>query len=196
MSVGIHLTSSGSWGLFNKAIQESNPSAFMYKNEKHAAYYGKKFCELLKCSKSSYRAEQLDSHKRGLHPSTAPTALRLAYELAATSSRPGENDFLSEDELSIFLQETSCNLPCVQQAPIDAVNEAWNKAASSVWTWIEANLDHPIDGILQWTPTVDGTIITQEPLAAMQSGHYADVPVLLVRWVGACFWLVASFSFV
>jgi hypothetical protein len=50
MSIGFHLTSPKSAGLFSKAIMESNPSGFNYKNLSEANVYGQTFCQLLNCT--------------------------------------------------------------------------------------------------------------------------------------------------
>lgn len=49
MSVGIHLVSPGSRGLFRAAIQESNPVGMMYRNTSGASLYGATFCDLAGC---------------------------------------------------------------------------------------------------------------------------------------------------
>lgn len=50
MSIGLHLVSPNSKGLFQQAIMESNPSAFAYKNLSAAAVYGNTFCQGMNCS--------------------------------------------------------------------------------------------------------------------------------------------------
>ena len=50
MSVGIHLVSPGSKGLFSQAMMESDPSSMYYRTLNDMALYGEDFCSLLKCS--------------------------------------------------------------------------------------------------------------------------------------------------
>lgn len=50
MSIGLHLVSPASKGLFRAAIMESNPSAFQYKDEAEAGVYGATFCGLMNCT--------------------------------------------------------------------------------------------------------------------------------------------------
>jgi carboxylesterase type B len=46
----IHLTSAASEGLFQRAILESPPAAFIYKSAKQAAHYGTYFSKYANCS--------------------------------------------------------------------------------------------------------------------------------------------------
>lgn len=50
MSIGFLMTTERARGLFSRAIMESNPSAFNYKNASEAAVYGETFCATLNCS--------------------------------------------------------------------------------------------------------------------------------------------------
>ena len=49
MSVGLHLISPGSAGLFNRAIMESNPAGFKYRDVKDQTDYGNKACSEMGC---------------------------------------------------------------------------------------------------------------------------------------------------
>lgn len=53
MSIGLHLVSPGSKGLFQRAIMESNPSGINYKTLDEALVYGNTFCANLNCSSSN-----------------------------------------------------------------------------------------------------------------------------------------------
>lgn len=53
MSVGLHLVSSKSNGLYTKAIMESNPSGMRYRNLADASMYGNDMCTILGCMKST-----------------------------------------------------------------------------------------------------------------------------------------------
>eukprot|EP01065_Artemidia_motanka_P053040 TRINITY_DN9745_c0_g1_i1.p1 TRINITY_DN9745_c0_g1~~TRINITY_DN9745_c0_g1_i1.p1 ORF type:complete len:587 (+),score=202.29 TRINITY_DN9745_c0_g1_i1:96-1763(+) len=53
MSVGLHLVSPPSWGLFHRAIMESNVAGFQYQNSwVQQETFGKKFAKLANCSSS------------------------------------------------------------------------------------------------------------------------------------------------
>ena len=144
MSVGLHMISPGSKGLFHQGIMESNPSAFWYKNEKEAAYYGLKFCSVLQCNISSSNAQNVDARKKGLHPSSAPQLIQMLHGFSTYN----DEDYLSEEELALIVSESSCSIPCIQNATVKDVNEAWEKASDSVWTFIEANWRHLLGGML------------------------------------------------
>lgn len=49
MSVGIHLLSPGSKGLFNRAIMESNPAGYRYRSLAESKHYGDNACTRLGC---------------------------------------------------------------------------------------------------------------------------------------------------
>eukprot|EP01138_Halocafeteria_seosinensis_P004899 gb/GECG01005010.1/.p1 GENE.gb/GECG01005010.1/~~gb/GECG01005010.1/.p1 ORF type:complete len:515 (+),score=60.13 gb/GECG01005010.1/:1-1545(+) len=175
MSVGFHMVSPSSKGLFHQGLMESNPSGFVYKNEEEAAYYGLKVCSVLQCCETSDRAKRIDGNKNGLHPSSAPDALRHLFAKSALE----DSEYLTKEELQIVVAESKCNLKCMQNATIKDVNNAWKKAGGDVWTFIEANWRHLLDGFLQFTPTIDGKVIPQEPLKAVEEGNFTDVPLLL-----------------
>jgi hypothetical protein len=40
---------------------------------------------------------------------------------------------------------------------------------------------HPLQMFLPWTPTVDGSLVVDQPIAAMAAGKFAHVPVIMVR---------------
>lgn len=50
MSVGIHMTSPASKGLFHRAIMESNPLGFRYRTVPHARVIGSYYCKALGCA--------------------------------------------------------------------------------------------------------------------------------------------------
>lgn len=57
MSVGLHLISPQSQGLFSAAIMESNPLGLLFKANEHAQVYGMYVCELLGCNVSSTQCD-------------------------------------------------------------------------------------------------------------------------------------------
>jgi carboxylesterase type B len=79
-------------------------------------------------------------------------------------------------------QSGACSLSCMQAADYDDVRKAWDKASGNVIDFILSDWGHFADAILGFTPNVDGTFITELPLAAIVSGSpnfQSDVPVLL-----------------
>lgn len=57
MSVGLHLVSPSSQGLFSAAIMESNPTGMLYKNMTGARVYGSDFCQVLQCQNSNQHCD-------------------------------------------------------------------------------------------------------------------------------------------
>ena len=49
MSIGVHMASPGSKGLFSRAIQESNPAGFPYRSRAEQALYGAAYCKAVQC---------------------------------------------------------------------------------------------------------------------------------------------------
>lgn len=49
MSVGLHLIAPGSAGLFNRAIMESNPAGYLYRDTKAQTDYGNEACKDMGC---------------------------------------------------------------------------------------------------------------------------------------------------
>ncbi len=82
MSVGIHLISPGSKGLFHQAMMESDPSSMYYRTLDDMALYGADFCSLLKCS-----------YVHALSTCTRADARMLAAPLTHTP-RPGVHVFV------------------------------------------------------------------------------------------------------
>jgi len=129
MSVGIHLVSPGSQGLFRAAIQESNPVGMRYRNRSGAALYGATFCQ-----------------DAGCQPSGA----------AAT-----------------------CNMSCLRNLPLSAVQDAWRKASDDVVDYILSDWGHFLDGILEGKPTVGGDILPAQPVELLAQAKASNVSVLL-----------------
>lgn len=131
MSVGMHMMSPASTGLFHKAIQESNPASIRY------------------------------------HPPAEVNgfAMALCADAALNCTIDGGN---------------TCNVACIRAAPVDAVHEAWKRAAGNTFAWIEANLNHLIDGILSFIPVVDGVLIPQEIVPSLLNHSIINpVPLLI-----------------
>jgi carboxylesterase type B len=74
---------------------------------------------------------------------------------------------------------SACNSTCMRAASAADVVSAWGQAAGNVIDFIIADLQHILDGFLQFTPVVDGVIVTAEPQEVIDSGNWARVPVLL-----------------
>jgi carboxylesterase type B len=60
------------------------------------------------------------------------------------------------------------------------VEAAWDYASSQVVTIIAADWGHLLESFLQFTPTIDGELLTAEPLQSLAAGDFpANVAVLL-----------------
>jgi len=74
---------------------------------------------------------------------------------------------------------THCNETCIRGADEKDLLSAWGKSADNAWIYIEANLEHLIDGFLGYDPTIDGDQIPMEPIAALEAGQFThNVPIL------------------
>jgi carboxylesterase type B len=125
MSTGIHLVSPKSKGLFHRAIMESNPAAWNYRDVKSASVMGNDLFRLLGCAPS--------------------------------------------------------NLACAQSKNLSDVLEATKKAESNPLNFARENWGHFLDGMLPWTPTIDGTDeFPMGILDAFSSGNYnKDIPTII-----------------
>lgn len=81
MSIGVHLTSPKSAGLFQRAIMESNVGAYNYKNISEASVYGFQFCGLLNCTTSGGA-----SCDTGCLRAAQPSALVEAWSKASSNA--------------------------------------------------------------------------------------------------------------
>ena len=78
--------------------------------------------------------------------------------------------------LSLF---DGCSTECIQKAPAANVSKAWSKAAGNDIIYVLANWGHLLDGMLDFKPTVDGTILPNGSVAAVMADQWARKPLLL-----------------
>ncbi|KNC56253.1 carboxylesterase type B [Thecamonas trahens ATCC 50062] len=82
-----------------------------------------------------------------------------------------------------FAKDLGCaadDLVCMQQAPVAALDAATRKAAQDPVAFIFANPTHPLDGFIQWEPTVGTELFPEQVLDALAAGHYdPSVPILM-----------------
>eukprot|EP01006_Ploeotia_vitrea_P014152 TRINITY_DN37733_c0_g1_i1.p1 TRINITY_DN37733_c0_g1~~TRINITY_DN37733_c0_g1_i1.p1 ORF type:complete len:551 (+),score=99.93 TRINITY_DN37733_c0_g1_i1:208-1653(+) len=72
-----------------------------------------------------------------------------------------------------------CNTTCMEQVNVKEVLHAWSKAAGNAITFIVANWGHIADGFLEFIPNIDGDIVPEEPIKAMEAGRFHKVPTLV-----------------
>ena len=73
-----------------------------------------------------------------------------------------------------------CDTQCIQAAPAANISEAWKKSAGNDIVYVLANWGHLLDGMLDFKPTIDGTILPMGSVAAVMADKWArDKPVLL-----------------
>jgi carboxylesterase type B len=75
---------------------------------------------------------------------------------------------------STFLGCSLSDTACIMNKTTDELLAAQKKAES-----VPVDPHLVIELFLQWTPVIDGTIVPQQPLAAVTSGQYAQVPVMI-----------------
>lgn len=73
-----------------------------------------------------------------------------------------------------------CDLACIQNASAADVGRAWNKAGDDWEAIVFANWGHWLDAILDWVPTIDGTLVPMNPQHAIDSGSFDTNVHLLV----------------
>jgi carboxylesterase type B len=93
------------------------------------------------------------------------------FHQAIMESNPSGFHFRTLDDMKIygdefckFLNCTSnsvCDLQCIQNAPVKAVGDAWNKVGSDIWAIVAGNCQwgHLLGAFLAFTPVVDGMLV-------------------------------------
>ena len=70
-------------------------------------------------------------------------------------------------------------MTCMQHATTEQVEHAWSKTGSDFIIIAEANWGHLLDAILMCTPTIDGTLIPENPMVALPAGRFTQgIPML------------------
>lgn len=59
--------------------------------------------------------------------------------------------------------EEECDTGCMQDKPLPAIAEAWNKAGNNIPDIVFDNWEHWLDAFLDFTPTVDGDWVVENP---------------------------------
>jgi acetylcholinesterase/cholinesterase len=133
---------------------------------------------------------------------------RGLFQRAIMESNPGAYNYHNISEAAIYGAEFCRLMDCQVQIPVQSQNQAhhstftgcdvtclrkiddeqsilhaWNKAVGNITDFIQANLNHILDGLLPSIPTVDLDWIPGEPVSMWNSGKYwafeEKVPIMM-----------------
>jgi carboxylesterase type B len=76
--------------------------------------------------------------------------------------------------------DEKCNTACIQNATVQAVGQAWDKAGNDVADIIIDNFPHYLDAVLDFTPTIDGDWLPDNPLVLLAANKYNPLDGILL----------------
>eukprot|EP00753_Platysulcus_tardus_P010000 PLAT2467.9.p1 GENE.PLAT2467.9~~PLAT2467.9.p1 ORF type:complete len:542 (-),score=265.93 PLAT2467.9:184-1782(-) len=189
MSVGLHMTMPASSGLFTRAIMESNPAGWEYRDASDAASYGKSFCGDVGCSGCTTSCLQKAS-VTDLKAAAAKVASSIEKDIldnkhiigaALTWTPTVEDKILSKQPLTAFQNGEILNADVLigtnQNEGVTFVYGAI-KSPKAVWEY-EAAINY-VFGLS------DGHKILERYKSQQQSDGRWDLATVMTDWLFRC----------
>jgi len=147
MSIGVHMVSPGSKGLFSRAIQESNPAGFPYRSRAEQALYGAAYCKAVQCEvpAASLRGAHTAAHSQLLNAasidskqwlgklSLMPQQARESIAQAALSAHNGKvGPYTAPEALAADLPVLAAAAPRAHAAAVRSARQGLQSTTCSM----------------------------------------------------------------